>query len=82
MFMFENSNFVKNTLKFKMLKKIAEIFNKTDKSARSAQTKCMWMVENKLKVSKSQKHFFLETPLPKKQTKYLTKFCPMKLKVS
>ena len=26
-------------------------------------------------VNKSQKHFF-ETPLPKKQTKYLTKFCP------
>ena len=34
-----------------------------------------------IKVSKSQKHFFLkvETPLPKKLTKYLTKFCPMKL---
>ena len=29
-----------------------------------------------LKVSKSQKYFFLETPLPKKRTKYLTKFCP------
>ena len=32
-----------------------------------------------LKVSKSQKIFFLETPLPKKRTKYLTKICPMKL---
>ena len=29
-----------------------------------------------LKVSKAQKHFFLETPLPKKRTKYLTKCCP------
>ena len=28
-----------------------------------------------LKVSKSQNHFFLETPLPKKRTPYLTKFC-------
>ena len=39
-----------------------------------------------LKVSKSWKQFlvfseafFLETPLPKKRTKYETKFCPMKL---
>ena len=34
-----------------------------------------------LKVSKSQnsKAILLETPLPEKQTKYLTKFCPMKL---
>ena len=32
-----------------------------------------------VKVSKSQKHFFLETPLPKKRTRYLTKFCPIKL---
>ena len=46
MFMFENPNYVKNTIKFKMLLKIAEIFNTTDKSARSAQTKCMWRVEN------------------------------------
>ena len=30
-----------------------------------------------LMVSESQKHFFLYiTPLPKKRTKYLTKFCP------
>ena len=29
-----------------------------------------------IKASKSQKHFCLVTPLPKKQTKYLTKFCP------
>ena len=29
-----------------------------------------------LKVSKSQKCFFFEIPLPKKQTRYRTKFCP------
>ena len=29
-----------------------------------------------LKVSKSQTQFFLETPLPPKSMKYLTKFCP------
>ena len=31
-----------------------------------------------VKVSKSQKHFFLllESLLPKQRTKYLTKFCP------
>ena len=37
-------------------------------------------IDNKtLKVSKSQKHFFLKLHCPKKRTKYLTKFCPMKL---
>ena len=34
------------------------------------------IAEQQLKVSKSQKHFFLETPLQKKGTKYLTKCCP------
>ena len=32
-----------------------------------------------LKVRVNLKSNFLETPLPKKQTKYYTKFCPMKL---
>ena len=36
------------------------------------------IISLKLKFSKSQKQF-IETPLPKHQTKYLTKFCPMKL---
>ena len=39
-------------------------------------TYLVWMTGSKsakklLKVSKSQEHFFLETPLPKKQTKYI-----------
>ena len=33
-------------------------------------------IKLELKVSKSQNHFFLETTVPKKWTKYLTKFCP------
>ena len=33
-----------------------------------------------LKVSKSQKHFFPKTPLPKKRMKNLTKFCPHSFK--
>ena len=28
---------------------------------------------------REEEEVFLETPLPKKQKKYLTKFCPMKL---
>ena len=52
-------------------------------SWKSSQTDLIGMgiiviISLKLKFSKSQKQF-IETPLPKHQTKYLTKFCPMKL---